>query len=469
MNKFSNIVKNISYTLTSNFLSLFVSIIVSLVLPKVLGIEDYAFYQLYVFYVSYVGMLHFGWCDGIYLRYGGLEYKELDKNKIAGQLYSLLILQLCITILFFSIISLSNFNDISKKMVLIFSILNIIILNLRTFYMLILQTTNRMKEYSEIIMIDRGSFVLFVIVAMFLNYNSFTIYIIIDIFSKILSLIFAALKCSDITFNKKIKFSFIESKLNISSGINLMLANIASMLVIGIVRFGIQNHWDIETFGKISLTLSISNMLMVFVGAISLAIFPLIKRAKIDDFPSIYPKIRSMIMPFVLIILIFYFPLEMVLSKWLPQYKEALKYMVLVFPMIVFESKVLLLSNTFLKALRKERDIFKVNIFIAFCSIISTLFFVYYLDSLFWSMLSIVILLGMKSTMSEILVKKHIQIEILSDILLEISMVSIFIFFGWNYDKIIGFIVYLFSIIIYVFLKRKMIMDTLLMLKNENF
>lgn len=42
--------------------------------------EEYGYCQLHLFYSSYVGFLHFGWNDGIYLRYGGKNYIELDKK-----------------------------------------------------------------------------------------------------------------------------------------------------------------------------------------------------------------------------------------------------------------------------------------------------------------------------------------------------------------------------------------------------
>ena len=47
-----------------------------------------------------------------------------------------------------------------------------------------------------------------------------------------------------------------------------MFANIASMLIIGVVRFGIERSWDVETFGKVSLTLSASNLMMLFINAV---------------------------------------------------------------------------------------------------------------------------------------------------------------------------------------------------------
>lgn len=466
MSRFSDVLKNISYTLTSNFLSLCVSIIVSLLLPKILGVADYGYYQLYIFYVSYVGMLHFGWCDGIYLRYGGKDYDELDKKLLAGQFYGLLCLQLVITLLFVGVILSTSNTDAEKFAVLISSVMNIIILNLRTFLILTLQATNKMKEYSTIIISDRLIFVTVITILILMKIDKLEYYIFVDIISKLISLFIALAKCSDVVFEKKMIFSYRETKLNIFSGINLMFANIASMLIIGIIRFGIQNKWDVETFGKISLTLSISNMLMVFVGAISLAIFPIVKKTNKKNYEVIYPKVRTIVSPLTLLLLLFYFPAEIILSKWLPQYRESLKYMVIVFPIIVFESKVSLLTNTFLKALRMEKEIFKINLISAICSGVLTIIFVYIFNSLFFSMLSIVICLGIRCIVSELALKKELKINIRRDLVLEIFLIIIFIFVGWNFSKRIGLLVYSTALIIYFVLKMNDLKDIKKLIKN---
>ena len=70
-NKALDFIKNFSYTLSSNLLSLVISTLVVLIIPKLIGVEEYGYWQLYIFYTSYIGFLHFGWNDGIYLRYGG--------------------------------------------------------------------------------------------------------------------------------------------------------------------------------------------------------------------------------------------------------------------------------------------------------------------------------------------------------------------------------------------------------------
>ena len=86
------IILNISYSFSANLLSLIVSAIMVMVVPKFLSVDDYGMWQLFLFYFSYLGFLHFGWEDGIYLRYAGKEFSELSPKKFSGQFYAIVVL-----------------------------------------------------------------------------------------------------------------------------------------------------------------------------------------------------------------------------------------------------------------------------------------------------------------------------------------------------------------------------------------
>ena len=64
----------------------------SLLVPKMLGVEEFSYWQLFLFYLSYVGLFHFGITDGMYLKNGGLTYDEINKKEIGSQFWFLFIL-----------------------------------------------------------------------------------------------------------------------------------------------------------------------------------------------------------------------------------------------------------------------------------------------------------------------------------------------------------------------------------------
>lgn len=470
MKKLKDAMKNISYTLSSNLLSLVVSIIVTLLLPKILGVEEYGYYQLYLFYVSYVGFLHFGWCDGIYLRYGGKNYQDLERKKMANQFYALILFQVIITLGFYVVMLAMNFETSQKELVVYFSILNILIMNVRTFIILVLQTTNRMKDYSLIIISDRIIFVCLIFLLMIMGNNRVENYIIADLIGKIISLYLGIRKTTEITSVANIKnfrLDLIEIKANVFSGINLMFANIAGSLIIGIIRFGIQDMWSIDVFGKVALSLSISNMLMIFINAISLAIFPIIKQTDVKKYKDIYPHIRTVLMPSIFTLLLLYYPISSILSVWLPSYRDSFRFMAIVFPIVVFEGKIGLITNTYLKAMRKEKAIFKVNLFTAILSLVITVVNIYILKDLFLTILSIPFLLAIKSVLSEVYLSKILNVRVYKALIIETVLVLVFILSGWNIQGLYGLCFYTMSLLVYLFFMKQDISNLLSIIKQK--
>lgn len=467
-NVFFNIIQNFSYTLSSNFISLLISSLIIFVVPKVIGINDYGFWQIYLFYSAYVGFLHFGWNDGIYLRYGGEKYENLNKELFFSQFWMLFFSQLFISIVL-GIGTSFYYADIKNELFIFHMIsFNLLIVNVRYMLLFILQATNRMKEYSVSVILDRVIYAFLIIFLVLIGNKQYKPMIVSDLIGKFISLLYLIYVCNDIVIRRisDFYFNFSETINNIKVGVNLMLANIAGTLILGIVKFGIQKVWSVAVFGSVSLTLTVSNLLMTFVNALSLAIFPILRRTHTKKLPGMYSVIRNLLMVTLFGLLIIYYPLRNVLSMWLPQYASDLAYMALIFPMVVYEGKVSLLTNTYLKTLRKEKTILKVNIITVGVSLISTLILTFYLKSIFMTMISIVFLLGVRSILSEVALSRLIKIDINKDIILEVALSCMFIISGWFLDYFAGLLLYMLFYIIYIIIKKEDILDTYQVLKG---
>lgn len=467
-NKIITIIQNFSYTLSSNLISLIISSFVIFVVPKLIGVEEYGYWQVYLFYSSYVGFLHFGWNDGIYLRYGGEQYEKLNKNLFFSQFWMMFFFQMILSIII--ILGTNSFFNNKENEMFIFNMIavNLLISNMRYMLLFILQATNRMKEYSVSTILDRLIYILLIANLFIFGINQYKPMIVADLVGKFISLLYLIYICKEIVVRKFSGFylSFKETFANIKVGVNLMFANIASNLILGIIKFGIQRVWSVATFGKISLTLSVSNLLMTFINALSLAIFPILRRISKDKLPVMYSTIRTFLMITLLGLLGIYYPLKQILSLWLPQYAESLEYMALIFPMVIYEGKVSLLTNTYLNTLRKEKVILKVNIVTVLISLVATLILTFYFENLFLTMLSIVFLLAIRSILAELVLSKIIEINVKIDIILEAVLSIIFILTSWFIDSWIGVLLYLVSYFVYIIIKKKEIINTYNLIKE---
>lgn len=459
--KAETFIRNFSYTLISNILSLFISTLVVLIIPKLIGVIEYGYWQLYLFYSSYVGFLHLGWISGLYLKLGGKSYHELNKKSVASQFYLLLFFQVFIALSIIIFVSIFN-KDSNRDFILYMVSLCVILTNMRDFISFIFQATSRIKEYAKVITIGRVLYFVIIILFLLTGVRDFRLMIVADLLGRLVSLLYAIYTAKDIVFNKpkSLTINLKDAANNISIGSKLMLANVASMLIIGVVRFGIERAWDVETFGKVSLTLSASNLMMIFINAVSIIIFPILRRTNEAKLADIYSVMRDFLMVILLSLLIGYYPIKTILSTWLPKYSESLMYMALLFPMFIYEGKMALLINSYLKTLRKEKLMLKINTISVIISLVFTIMTTVLLKNLDIAILSIVILLAIRSVLAETILSKLLKISMKKDILLELILTFIFIMSGWFINSWMTTIIYGTAFLIYLFIKRKEIIYT---------
>lgn len=390
------------------------------------------------------------------MRYGGKYYKELNRERFSGQFRTYCFVECVFS---FIILTITFLCDIPFDKRFVFAMLAVSIpLSLpKTFLQYVLQGTNRIKEYAKLSILDRSIYVVIVLGSVLLQIDDYKGIVIADLIGKAGSLVYAVYQCREIIFSKVENLSDIlkEAWANILAGMNLMIANIASMLIIGMVRLGIENQWDVVTFGKVSLTMSVSNLLMVFIRAVAAIMFPLLRRINSEKFIEIYSVIRTSIMPLLLGMLVFYYPVKVVMSAWLPQYAESLNYMALLFPMCVYESKMSMLIETYMKSLRKERMLLVVNVLTVLLSVLLTGITVFGMHNLDMVVCSILVLLMFRCIVAELLLSKIISIKVKSDILMEVILTIVFVWSSWFIGGTQGLIIYAISYLTYLVIKYK--------------
>lgn len=99
--KIKNTLINILKVSISNIVIMLSGILVGLLLPKILGVTDYGYYRTFTLYTSYVGLFHFGFSDGIYLKYGGKRYDELNKEQFRFYSHFIIGLEFLISLMIF--------------------------------------------------------------------------------------------------------------------------------------------------------------------------------------------------------------------------------------------------------------------------------------------------------------------------------------------------------------------------------
>lgn len=462
----------ITYAFSANIVVFIASMLATLLIPKLLGgnIEQYGFYQLYIFYAGFIGFFHLGLCDGIYLREGGKQYANLDKKVQSSQFWLLSVFETLVSCSIL-IIALQRSGNVDNKIVFAVIALSMFIYLPRTFLVYILQATNRIKEYSFIVILGRSAFLLLLLIAFFIKDLSFKYFVYGELLCQSIELCVSVVICNDIVFTKPvpIKEGLYEAFENIKVGINLLAANIAGLLITGIVRFGIQQKWDIATFGIVSFSLSVSNLILVLINAVALVLYPSLRTLGPDRLKGLYPKIRSYLMIPMMGFLLFYYPLVLILQAWLPQYSESFQYLSILFPLCIFSSKMNLLVLTYLKVYRKERTILKANILGIAVSIVSTTLSVVVFGNIRMAIISILVNQIVCCVYAENVLAKQIKINVRKDIILEVCATCCFILCHWFFYGVVATVLYMCVYLMYLFFKRKDLSEIRLINNSNGF
>ena len=454
----SQIKKNMVVSVAAQVISLIVSFIMNLILPKYISEYQYAYWQTYLLYVGYVGVFHFGLLDGILLRYSQYDYDELDKPRIRSQFKCLLTITSAFSIV--GIVSAGLFSHADMKIVFVFAAVGIIIRNLFTYTSYTFQITNRITKYATMIISYRVFYGIVVTVMLLLGVKDFYWYCVADLCSDMFGVFVGSFNNRGLYFGKSLQLreTITELAENISSGIMLMAANWSSFLLTGSARLIIQWHWDELTFGKVSFSFSVTNLFLTFVMAISVVLFPSLKRADPEKLPKLYKQIRDSISLLSIFVLVFYYPGCFILRKWLPAYNESLMYLGILLPLIVFTSKVSLLTNNYLMAYREEKKLLKINLLSVFVAVVVFAFCAYVLDNLTALIICIVGVLAFRSIVSELAVMKIIRLKGYFDFIVEIAMTAIFIVTAITLRPAMGLLAYSVALVVYFLIYRQTIM-----------
>lgn len=444
------IAKNVFYSVLAQVISLITSFLLGFIVPKFIDEYQYAYWQTYILYASYVGVLHFGILDGIVLRYSQFDFEELDKKKIRSQFEILFFYLLALSI--GTLIIATFFIDGEKKSIILMIGIAIVIKNVVTYTSYTFQMTNRINKYALFVILDRMIFALGIALLLFFKVNDFVWYCGMDLASDLIATIAVARYNHGLYFGLSLSKKGIRKELsnNLSAGFFLMIANFTDNLIIGSAKMIIQWHWNVLVFGKIAFSFSLTNSFLIFIQAISVVLFPSLKRLDVKALPALYKEFRSIIVPLLFISLIFYFPGCYILKMWLPQYSNSLVYLGILLPIIVYLSKTSLLTNNYLKAYRKEKLLFFINVVSLFIGILLFLIFTYVYNNLDAVLYSIVFIVFFQSICSEIIVSRDIEIVLLKEILIEFFFTISFILCAKYLSLLTGGIIYSFLMVPYI-------------------
>ncbi|WP_317310997.1 capsular biosynthesis protein [Clostridium thermobutyricum] len=273
-----NLKKNILRIFSANLLNMVSGLVISFIVPAILSIDSYSFLKTYLFYISYIGLFHFGFIDGMYIKYGGKDVEDIELSILKTEHSMFIKLEICVTIIFLLVAI------IDRNLILFFMALSIIPINTLSFHQLFYQATGQFKIYARISYIYTMIYLILNISLVFIFRNkNYIYYCLANLISNIIIFLLLELKFYKNTQGIKCLYNK-ELWKNIKVGFFILLGNMSIILFYGIDRWFIKLFYSISDFAYYSFAVSMLNLINLLVTSISIALYNyLAKNEKKDE------------------------------------------------------------------------------------------------------------------------------------------------------------------------------------------
>ncbi len=315
--------KGILYVLIANIINLLVGLFAGFVLPKMLSIETYSDIRLFQLYITYLGILHFGFSDGMYLRHGGKSVKEIDKREVLEEFKTFKVFQLVITILAI-IVSI-----VIRNKIIFFCSLVILPVNVGNYLRSLYQATGEFKKYSRFTNVNTLMIFIINLVLLFIvRSDDPSLYIALYIVAYFGYWLVLEVENKKIFGKEKVKAKTTYLKSDIKTGFFLMTGNFCNVIFTSIDRLFVQFLMGKIKFAFYSFAVSVENLINTVVNPVSIVMYNYLCKNREKDRVVM---LKRVILIFGAVILLAIYPAKFIIVRWLPNYVEAIPVLFLLF------------------------------------------------------------------------------------------------------------------------------------------
>lgn len=329
----------IMQVLLANILNLIISTGNGFLLPKFLSTHTYAEIKTFLLYVSYAGVLHLGYIDGIYLKYGGKETREICREELNKEKWALAVFQAVIS----AMVILPAW--MMKDEMLFYAACSIFPLNMVAFYRYIYQATGEFREYRWITNIQSLLIFLFHMFFLFVLRKDASVYYILTqvgisfclwlYYEKKGRMIWGGgrseqRKTGEIISRWQVLLRSVPGcmKYNICTGIVIMLGNFMGIWITSIDRWFVKFFGSVREFALYSFAVTMLKLIHVVITAFSVTLYNYFCK---DPSETVVRRIRVMVLSAGAGVIASIYPLCLLIRYYLPDYAEAIPLIRIIF------------------------------------------------------------------------------------------------------------------------------------------
>lgn len=367
----SKFIKDSYWAVGAQAVSLLTSVVVSFILPKFISIADFGYWQYFLLVASYVGVLHFGFGDGIYLQLGGQYWNCINRREWMPKMMLSFIFQFSLSLILTIVTLLLLSNDSIYCAIYLWLAIYLSIENCYKIMTMAMMSTDQMQYVSKTVIIDKVLMSLAIVTLIVLGgadvYTVVASYVLAH--AVVFFIVWFKIKPYEFICDVFSKCIFMTTLAICGVGIVLMMSNIMSILLVGACRFAVEHYWDIETFSKFSFSITIASFFLVFISQIGYVLFPVLKRMKEEKQKLLFERLDFLLTLLPIMSYLFFFVMYCFVRYWLPKYMDSLLYLGFTAPFICYEIKVCMLYNTYFKNIGAIKQLLTMNALSVVCAL----------------------------------------------------------------------------------------------------
>jgi O-antigen/teichoic acid export membrane protein len=454
----STFISDLSIVGTANIGVFVIGVVQGLIIPKILTIEDYGYWKLFLLYTGFSGLLHLGFTDGIYLHWAGKQMNEL--TDIIREAFWVLFIHLTIVALILLLIFL--FYDFANKNILILALIYAFILNIITFFQFTFQAVRRFRIVSILNVIRPLFFLSIVGILYFLKILDHEKVIQCYIGACLLAFIsysYSLKEKIEFPLRKELRYLGVLSKY-IASGWSLLFGNFIVFLILNADVIIVGALFSIKKFAFYAFAITILGIFSVFTNTISTVIFPHLAAATTEIRNKAFSLSASVIVLMWGIILGIYPFAAAFISFFLPDYSETLPYIRVLMLTVAFITAIQILHNNYYKLYFQQTKYLLSALVISLISFASILVVARYTYDLEIIALVKVGVLFLWFVVNELILMKYIE-HSLRSLLKRLSIIfyfSLIFWVSWYFESIVLQVAFYFLMVLII---------SMIFLKNE--
>lgn len=369
--KLANEKKNIVWVLVTNCMILAVGIISAFFVPKYVSVETYAEYKTYTLYVSYLGIFHLGFNNGIYLKYGNYDYKDIPFDRFKGYTRFLIVMQLIAQVMLFGILGFftrDNYFDTP----FFFIVLNILAVNVRCYFSYINLFTKRFQLDCIIQLINNILNFSVIALLLFVKCDNYQWYLIAITVGNFVSLFLSMITAKEIVYDKAVKTNndFNDIAELIKHGFMIMISEYMGLIILGIDSIMVNSWFDYRMYSMYAFAVTLINAMFQVIMLCSKLVFPYLSRGKRENFQMYYSMMIKVVLVFASFLCGLAALAKILIPIYLDKYNESIPVIVILSATLSIKCIQELVFGNFYKVMRLEKDYLINNFLILVVSVV---------------------------------------------------------------------------------------------------